>query len=172
MKLDSKTIRVIAFDCVNTVFDVSGIDKKAYIDQVRRPEWEPLTVDASWLQCPAHADSAPGISRLTGGFITATCSNWPAYVLADLSHRAGINWSAIVPMESVMRYKPHPQAYLNVCGVMNVEPSQVLMATANETAPDIETARELGMQAILIDREHKYTDLPKTIIELAEMLGC
>jgi FMN phosphatase YigB (HAD superfamily) len=172
--LDVSRIRVPMFDCVNTVFDVSSIAREQmvkYIEQVRRPEWAPLALPQGWVDCLAHADSAGGINRISKKFITATCSNWHASALAWLSWKAGIDWSAIVPMEAVRAYKPADIAYLNVANVLNVEPSQVLMVTANETAPDIEAAQKLGMQAILIDRKNKYGGkYPRTIIELAEML--
>jgi HAD superfamily hydrolase (TIGR01493 family) len=172
--LDPTTIRAVAFDCVNTVFDVSQLSLSYYIEQVRRPKWAPLVLPDGWENCPAHADSAEGINRITDcEYIrTATCSNWPIYALSLLSYRAGVRWSAYVPMESEEVYKPEPMAYLSVAVAMGVCPSQVLMVTANETAPDLEAAKKLGMQSILIDREREHADGPKTIIELAEMLGC
>lgn len=176
LMLDKRKIKVIAFDCVNTVFDVScigAIGMRAYIDQIQRPRWAPLVLPPEWESCIAHPDSPEGIARLSIPFVTATCSNWPAYALAQLSEKSGIVWSAIIPMEQVQCYKPNSAAYLNVPKVLNVESSQVLMVTANETAPDIESARSLGMQTILIDRENKYEGkFPRTIIELAEVLEC
>lgn len=169
-------VHVVAFDCVHTVFNVSHLtkaDRKAYIDQVRRPEWAPLDVDKKWLESEAHEDSAEGIERIAKQFRAVTCSNWPAWALAEISDSAGICWSAIIPMETARVYKPNPIAYLNVAQVCGACPGDVLMVTANETAPDIDAARALGMQAVLIDRENKHGGaLPRTIIELAELLGC
>jgi len=178
VRFNPKTIRVVAFDCVNTVFDVSNLTREQlsrYIEQVRDLEWSPLCVDPDWLNCPAHADSAEGINRISKSedYLAVTFSNWPAWVLSDLSEGAAIYWSAIVPMETVQAYKPSPVVFNNLCDIFNVEPNEVLVVTANETAPDIKAAGELGMQAILIDRERKHgPEVPKTIIELAEMLGC
>lgn len=175
MTLDRSIILAVVFDCVNTVFDVSSIDSNAYIHQVakaNREGWKPLDVDMAWLKCPAHPDSAEGTNRLNSRFVTATCSNWPAWVLASLSQDAGILWSAIVPMETVQVYKPSRVAYLNVPQVLGITPANVLFVTANERAPDLEMARSLGMQAVLIDRERKYPDGPHTITDLAEILGC
>jgi 2-haloalkanoic acid dehalogenase type II len=167
---------VLQFDCCNTVFNIDGVpveELSDYIAQVHRPEWAPLTLPDHWFNLPAHDDAREGIARLISkGFRCVTCSNWPQDLLATLSAKAGIRWSAIIPMETVEAYKPAEVAYLNAARVCGVDPSQVLMVTANESAPDIETARSLGMQAILIDRERKYQDGPHTITELAEMLGC
>lgn len=173
---DPQNVRTLAFDCVNTVFDISGIrDQMAmYINQVRRPEWRPLAMPIGWQNCPAHPDSAEGINRIReAGYKVVPCSNWPTYALAELSHKAGIDWSAYVPMETVRCYKPADAAYLNVSKTLHTLRQCCLMVTANETAPDIEKARELRMQAVLIDRENKYGgEHPRTIIELAEILGC
>lgn len=174
MDVDPSKVKVVAFDCVNTVFDVSHMDHaelKAYIDQTRRLPWMPLDVQVKWLASKAHQDSAPGINRLSNKRVTATCSNWPATVLSTISARAGINWSAIIPMETTRSYKPSPMSYTNVARVCGVDLRDVLMVTANEEAPDLEMARKLGMQSILVDRKNKYEGkLPRTIIELADIL--
>ena len=165
---------VLAFDCFGTVFDLSGVDRaeiRAYVDFVRQPEWHPLTLPDHWLTLPAHPDSAEGIRRLRNGgdrgLFVVTCSNAPLGHLAVMSKAAGIEWDAIIPLELNRVYKPQPKAYLTVCEVLGCEPSDVMMVTANEQSGDLEAARALGMEAMLIRGEKG----PKTIIELAELFG-
>lgn len=162
-------MRVVAFDVFGTVFDLSGVPRHEvwdYIAHIRRPEWSPLRLPASWEHLPAHADSAEGIARLRERFIVVTCSNGPLGLLAKLSKNNGVQWDAIVPMELNHVYKPDPRAYLTVCEVLEVPPSAVTMVTANRTFGDLEASAALGMTPVLI----RDGDGPKTITELAAVL--
>ncbi len=166
-----RSIKVIAFDVFGTVVDFSGVPReevKDYASQLRRPEWEPLKLPASWEHLKAHPDSAEGIRRLRQHYIVCTCSNGPLGLLAKLSKNNGIVWDAIIPLEMNKVYKPNPQAYLTVCEVFGVETKDVLMVTANEMFGDIEAARALKMEASLI----RHKDGPASIIELANELEC
>lgn len=161
---------VIAFDTFGTVFDLSGVDRqdiRDYAHHIRQPEWSPLHLPASWEKLPAHPDSREGIERLRQRFMVVTCSNGPLGLLAKLSKHNGISWDAIIPLELNRVFKTNPRAYLTVCEVMGVEPSDVLMVTANKDFGDIEAAHALGMQAQLI----RNPGCPQTIIELADQLG-
>ncbi len=161
--------KVIAFDTFGTVFDLSTVphqEIKNYADHIHQSEWTPLRLPDSWEHLKAHPDAAEGIARLREKFIVVTCSNGPLGLLAKLSKNNGISWDAIVPLELNKVFKTNPKAYMTVCEVLNVEPKDVLMVTANETFGDLEASRALGMEAILI----RGKEGPKTIIELADLL--
>lgn len=169
--LNVSAIKVVAFDVFGTVVDFTSVDRqevRAYVDHIRKPTWEPLRLPESWEHLPAHPDSAEGIARLRTKFTVVTCSNGPLGLLAKLSKNAGIQWDAVIPLELSRCYKPNPHAYLTVCDVLDVQPADVLMVTANETFGDLEASRSLGMQAQLI----RSGDGPRDIIELAKSLGC
>lgn len=160
--------KVIAFDVFGTVFDLSGVNReeiKSYAQHIRKPEWEPLKLPSHWASLPAHPDAAEGIARLREKFFVVTCSNGPLGLLAKLSKHNGITWDAIIPLELNKVYKPNPKAYMTVCEVLDVEPNEVIMVTANEKFGDLEGSRRIGMEAILIRNE-----VFPTIISLAEML--
>ena len=162
---------VIAFDVFGTVFDLSGIDRdevRDYVRHIREPEWRPLTLPESWRNIPAHPDAAEGIQRLRTKHAVVTLSNGPVSLLVELSKRAGIDWDALVPIELAHVYKPRLDAYRVACDLMRVPPDRVLMVTANATFGDLEASAAVGMQSILI----RGLDGPRTIIELAERLGC
>lgn len=162
-------IKVIAFDVFGTVFDLSTCDReeiRAYARHLRKPEWSPLTLPVSWETMPAHPDSREGIERLRKDFIVVTCSNGPLGMLARLSKFNGISWDAIIPLELNKVFKTNPKAYMTVCEVMNVEPHEVMMVTANETFGDLEASAALGMTPQLIRGNGKY----QTITELANVL--
>jgi len=135
------------------VFDLAGVPRqeiKNYARHIRLPEWSPLHLPEPWERLPAHPDSAEGIAALRKGYIVVTCSNGPLGLLAKLSKFNGISWDAIIPLEMYHVYKPNPQAYLAVCDVLNVEPNEVMLVTANKDFGDIEGSSGVGMTPMLI----------------------
>ena len=163
-------VRLIAFDVFGTVHDHMQVpyeERKAYVDQLRRPEWAPLRLPASWAQMPPHPDSAEGIRKLREkGYLVITCSNGPLGLQARMAKNAGISWDAILPLEMEKVYKPDPRAYGLILRVFDVRPEEVLFVTANERAGDLEASRAAGMSAVLIRSEAG----PRTIVELADSL--
>lgn len=164
-------MEVIAFDVFGTVFDLSGVPRseiQEYARHIRRDLWMPLKLPKSWETLPSHADSASGIQRLRKKFFVVTCSNGPLGLLAKLSKHNGIEWDAIIPLELNHVFKPRPEAYMTICEVLDVQPSQVRMVTANRDFGDIEASAALGMKSAWIRGESDVKD----IIALAEHLGC
>lgn len=163
-------LKVIAFDVFGTVFDLSSVpheEIKDYADHIRKPEWSPLKLPKSWEKLPAHKDSRMGIEELYLNYTVVTMSNGPVELLSKISKRNFINWDFIVPLELKKVYKPDPKAYMMICEVFDVQPSEVMMVTANEHFGDIEAATKLGMVPKLI-RNNTGLD----ISGLAEELGC
>jgi 2-haloalkanoic acid dehalogenase type II len=165
-------MKVIAFDVFNTVFDLSSRPREeviAYGNHIRKNEWSPLVLPQAWETLPAHSDAAEGIARLRTRFFVATLSNGPLGLLAKVSKHNGISWDAIVPLELGKVFKPNLLAYSTFCGILNVEPKDVMMVTANRTFGDLEAADKLGMDSCLI-RDPKHSEI-HDIIELATYLG-
>lgn len=176
MDLDPSRIAVVAFDLFGTVFDMSNVPREeivAYIDHIEKPEWSPLELPESWVNLPAHPDSQRGLALLHNRFEVTTCSNCPLGLARAMVERAQLWFDAVTPIEANRVFKPHPRAYFTVCEVMGVPPEAVLMVTANprlgrKDYGDVEAAREVGMQSVLIRGESEIPD----IIALAERLGC
>lgn len=146
-------MKVIAFDLFGTVFNLSAVDRQEirdYADHIRKPEWEPLTLPASWEHLPPFPDSAEGIAKLRKEFFVVTCSNAPLGLTAKLCKNGGIQFDAIIPLELNRVYKTNPRAYMTVCEVLGVPPQDVMMVTANKTFGDIEASGALGMTPMLI----------------------
>jgi 2-haloalkanoic acid dehalogenase type II len=161
-------IKVIAFDVFGTVFDLSKVDKQEirdYVGHIRESEWSPLKLPGHWEELPAHPDAKEGIDLLRREFIVVTMSNGPAALLAKLSKFNNISWDMIVPIELRKVYKPNPAAYMLICDMLDVDPHEVLMVTANKTFGDLEAAASLGMRSMLIRDES--SDM-KDIKDLAE----
>lgn len=163
-------IKVIAFDCFGTVFDMSGVRREELVDyanHIRKPLWSPLHLPKSWEYMPAHPDASYGLAMLREKFLVVTCSNGPLGLLARLSKNASIEWDAIIPLEMNRVFKPDLLAYLTVCQVLDVDASEVMMVTANKTFGDLEASAKLGMTPQLIRGD---SDI-QTIDELARSLG-
>jgi HAD superfamily hydrolase (TIGR01493 family) len=175
--IDASSIKVVAFDVFGTVFNFDGVERGQigdYVKHVNSDEWSPLQLPKSWEEIPAHDDSPEGIWMLRQKFTVVTLSNGPMRLLAKISKSACIEWDAIVPIEMARVYKPNLDAYRTVMELFQCDPHEVLMVTANPLFGDVEAAKELGMQVIVI-REPGLKQVglkgPKTIIELAETLG-
>jgi FMN phosphatase YigB (HAD superfamily) len=162
-------IKVIAFDLFGTVFDLSGVDRaeiRDYVKHVHEPQWSELTLPDSWLSMPLFSDSAEGLKRLRTRFKVITLSNAPAIFQWRLN--VGDHFDEICALDKHMVYKPKPRAYMAACVEQMVEPNELMMVTANKDFGDLEASAALGMTPMLI----RNGDGPKTIIELAEQLGC
>lgn len=154
--MNYSTIKVIAFDCFGTVFDMSTLardDISGYVATSRDKhgeEWQPLNLSDAWYELRAHPDSAEGIRKLRRKFKVCTLSNGPFHLLEHISRNAGLVWDLIIPIEMLKAYKRHPSTYLSVPSLFRVDPSEVLVVTANPGFGDVEAATQLGMQAVVI----------------------
>lgn len=165
----SEGIKVIAFDCFGTVYDLSNTPKdeiRDYIRQVKTKPWKPLELPSSWVKMPVFPDSKEGIDKLRGKYIVVTCANGPMGMLARMAKRNNIHFDLIIPLEMNKVYKPDIKAYQSVCDILDVKPEEVLMVTGNEGSPDLFYPKQIGMKTIRIRSESG----PKNIIELAEFL--
>lgn len=162
-------IRVIAFDCFGTVFNMDGVSRDeiaAYVAHVKRNDFSPFRFPQSWYDLKLHPDSADGISKLQkAGFRCIALSNGSRDLIKHVSVNGGIAWDHIIDLVSHRVYKPHVDAYRTVEKDLGVVPIETLMVTANPTFGDIEGAESIGMPSQVI--RHGY---PNTIVELAELL--
>jgi FMN phosphatase YigB (HAD superfamily) len=162
-------LKLIMFDVFGTVVDMSAVDRdeiRAYIEHIRKPEWSPLELPASWRDLPLHPDSKAGIARLAKNYKVVTCSNGNFQVLQGIvcNHELAME---VCPLELFQVFKPNAFAYLAVCAAYRAAPEQAMMVTANKTFGDLEASERLGIRPKLIRDE---TGL--TIEDLAAELGC
>lgn len=162
-------MKVIAFDVFGTVFDLNRIPNEEinfYSCQIQKDPWQPLILPESWENLPAHPDSAEGIAILRQHYQVVTMSNCPMKLLTKISKKNYITWDAIIPIECYKVYKPNPKAYSIIFELLDVNPEDVMMVTANPTFGDIQQAQNLGMIPQII-RHDKH---PKDIIDLANII--
>jgi HAD superfamily hydrolase (TIGR01493 family) len=164
-----KPVKVIAFDVFGTVLDFSDVDReevREYARQLRQPVWSPLKLPRSWRKLPAHPDAVAGIAKLRENYTVVAMTNGPVDLVVEVSKHNGINWDMIIPIEMRQVYKPKPASYEIITELFGCQPEQVLMVTANPMFGDVEAAKGLGMQAVVIRQATGIAD----ILELSEAL--
>lgn len=168
---DPESVRVVLFDLFGTLVDFSGVPRdelRAYADHIRKPEWSPFRPPESWATLKAFPDVRAGLSRLYfRDRRPVILSNCPSRMADRIVQRNNLHFNDIIQLAAARVFKPNPRAYQAACDVLDVEPGECLMVTANEHFGDLEQSRALGMQACLIRGESDVPDL----IELARRLG-
>jgi 2-haloalkanoic acid dehalogenase type II len=168
-------IKYILTDLFGTVFDMSQVPREeiaAYIDTCTNQEW-PLTLPVLWKYLPPFPDAAEGLLRLREEHTVVALSNGPVATTVPLCKNARIEFDWIVPLEAFHVYKPQPEAYMTVCGLLRCLPSECLMVTANPVFGrydygDIQAAKQVGMETQLI----RQPGCPADFLELARDLRC
>ena len=106
---------------------------------------------------PAHADVLAGLTALRedGRFqmVTLTNSN-DAGVTSQLTKAGLIElFDKVYTIESLKKYKPHPDTYGKVLEDLNLKPEEVLMVAAH--AWDLAGAKNVGLQTAFVARPGK-----------------
>ena len=164
-------LKVIAFDCFGTVFNMDAVSRDEigdYVRHVRKNDFTPYQFPPSWLELALHPDAAEGVGLLqSAGYKCVTLSNGSADLLGHVSRRGGVFWDRIIDLVAHRVYKPHVDAYRTVESETKVKPADCLMVTANPTFGDIEGSAAIGMPSQVI----RQAEGPANIIELAWRLG-
>lgn len=107
-----------------------------------------------WHQLDPWPDSVPGLRRLSRAYIIGPLSNGSTPLLVAMAKRAGIPWDVIASSDATHAYKPQPEAYLNACSALGMQPGQVMMCAAHND--DLDAARAQGMRTAYINRPDEY----------------
>jgi 2-haloacid dehalogenase len=140
-------IDVIHRERLDEILDQFGI--AGHFDEAERAEmvlW--------WHRLDPWPDSVPGLRRLSTRFLIGPLSNGSTVLLASMAKRAGIPWDFIMSSTIVRAYKRHPDAYLNCCRALELEPPQVMMCAAHND--DLEAAQSHGMRTAYVNRPYEY----------------
>jgi FMN phosphatase YigB (HAD superfamily) len=168
--IDFSRVTCVAFDCFGTVFDMTPIPRHeiaAYVEHVRRDDFEPYEFPYLWGDIKAHPDSCNGISLIQDtGLTCVALSNGSWDLIRLLAARNYIEFDKIIDLVKHRVYKPHVEAYRTIEKDLGIAPENTLMVTANPTFGDIEGAAAVGMQSIVIRQPGECRD----IMELAERI--
>jgi 2-haloacid dehalogenase len=136
-----------------------------------------------WHRLKPWPDAVAGLQRLKTRFVITTLSNGNISLLTNMAKHAGLPWDCILSAENVRHYKPDPEVYLLVPGLLDLKPAEVVMVAAHER--DLQSAQKYGLRTAFVHRplEHgpgkavvippadKYDFVTKDFLELAGQLG-
>jgi 2-haloacid dehalogenase len=119
------------------------------------PHDEPAERDAvsAWSELPAFADALPALRRARErGFATAVLSNGTPRALAATVRACGFaeNLDAVLSVDRVRRYKPHPDVYRSVVAHFDVAPERITFVSSNGW--DATGASEFGFRTTWCNR--------------------
>jgi 2-haloacid dehalogenase len=138
----------------------------------------------AWHRLPAWEDAAAGLTRLGSRYVLAAVSNGGFALLTNLVKAAGLPFDCIISAELARHYKPDPEVYRLVAGLLDVAIDEVLMVAAHVW--DLRGARNAGLPTAFVERplekgplgqadraEDAGADLSvRSFTELASVLGC
>nr|WP_299243675.1 haloacid dehalogenase type II [uncultured Halomonas sp.] len=141
-------------------------------------------LNRAWHRLGSWPDAVEGLTRLKQRFTLCTLSNGNLGLLTNMAKRAGLPWDCILSAEVFRQYKPHPDTYLGVARVFDVDSSAVMMVAAHQD--DLDSARSLGLKTAYIERPQEFgaanpkdvspsptNDLhAESFLDLADQLGC
>ena len=104
----------------------------------------------AWHRLSPWPDTVGGLNRLKSQFVIATLSNGNVSLLTNMAKHAGLPWDAVFSAELAQHYKPDHRVYLKAVGLLDLEPSQVLMVAAHPR--DLRAAAQAGLKTAYVYR--------------------
>lgn len=111
-------------------------------------------LNKAWHRLNPWPDTVEGLTRLKRRFTLCTLSNGNLGLLANMAKRGALPWDCILSAEVFRQYKPHPDTYLGVARVFDVDPSAVMMVAAHQN--DLDSARSFGLKTAYIERPQEF----------------
>lgn len=113
-----------------------------------------------WQQLNAFPDVLPALKKLSTRYRLVALSNGEAHFLDHLvKNRIGWNFDAVISVEAVGAFKPHPGVYRKGAALLGLEVGQCLMVSANSF--DVMGARMCGLRGAFVNRYNlPYEDTP------------
>lgn len=111
-------------------------------------------LNKAWHRLAPWEDTVEGMRRLREKFMLCSLSNGNVGLLANMAKHAGLPWDCILSAEIFRHYKPHPETYLGVARIFDVQPDDVLMVAAHQD--DLAAARACGLQTAYIERPLEF----------------
>lgn len=169
---DDRAVRPLA-DRLRAVFDLPEDMEPELSDRLARAFLQPMFVLAR-----SEADVLPALTRLRQdgyklGLLSNTPWGTPGEIWREELTRHGLADAvdAAVFCTDVGYRKPAPQGFLRLCELLDVAPDRAIFI-GDDPRWDIAGPREIGMQALLIDRlgQDEQADL-RTLADLPDLLA-
>jgi HAD superfamily hydrolase (TIGR01549 family) len=116
-----------------------------------------------------YDDALPTLSELRRrGYLLGLLSNTARDLDAFVEHH-GFDVDAVLTSATHGKTKPHETIFRRMLELLGTEPGETLMV-GDTLEDDVEGARGVGMQAVLLDRGDRYPDVPGRVQTLGELL--
>ena len=151
-----------------------------YCLRLHSVQFSPDEVDASvrvYQDLQPYPDAVSGLKRLAKRYSLVALSNGEQRFLEHLvTNNIRIPFNAVISVEQVGVFKPHPAVYRHAAKTLDREPAQIMMVAAHSF--DILGARASGYRAAYVNRYNLPTDespyqpdlIVKDFVELADQL--
>ena len=120
-----------------------------------------LEMEGAWSHAhhfELYDDALPALAKLRQhGLLIGLLSNSARDLDAFVSHHA-LTVDAVLTSISHGKTKPHETIFRRMLELLDVEPGEAVMV-GDTLEDDVEGARAVGMQALLVDREDRYPEL-------------
>jgi 2-haloacid dehalogenase len=105
----------------------------------------------SWQMLSPFPDAVPGLSRLKSRYKLVALSNGnPSFLSHLVERRIKFPFDAVISVELVGAFKPHPGVYRRAAREMDMEPGEIIMVSSNSF--DVMGARACGLRGAYVDR--------------------
>lgn len=122
-------------------------------------EGDLVHINKGWHRLNGWPDSVGGLTRLKTKFVIGPLSNGNVSLLLNMAKHAGLPWDMIFGSDIWKHFKPDPETYLGVAGMMGLEPGEVMLAAAHNN--DLAAARKCGLMTAFWARPSEYGPLQK-----------
>jgi 2-haloacid dehalogenase len=114
----------------------------------------------AWQELKPFDDVLPAMKRLAERYKLVALSNGERSFLDHLvKNRIGWNFDAVISVETIGAFKPHPGVYRKGAALLGLEVGQCMMVSANSF--DVMGARMCGMRGAFVNRYAlPYEDTP------------
>ncbi|RVA73047.1 HAD-IA family hydrolase [Mesorhizobium sp. M7A.F.Ca.CA.001.11.2.1] len=120
-------------------------------------------INLGWHRVKAWPDAVAGLTRLKTKYIVGSLSNGNVRLLVDMAKGANLPWDVVFGSDMFSRFKPHPDTYLGSARLLNLEPGEVMLASAHNG--DLANARKYGLMTGFFLRPTEFG--PNQAIDLA-----
>ena len=118
------------------------------------------TLMAAWQNLSPFPEVKDALARLAERYRLVALSNGNLYFLEHLvKNRIGWDFEAVISVDAVGAFKPHPAVYRHAARALELEVGQCMMVSANSF--DVLGSRTCGMRAAFVNRNRlPYEDSP------------
>ena len=130
-----------------------------------------VEMERGWMKAAHFAlydDALPALEELRGRGLKLGLLSNSARDLDEFVAHHGLVVDAVLTSHSHGKTKPHESIFWALLELLDVEPAEAVMI-GDTVEDDIDGARAIGMQAVLLDRDGRYPDVPGRIGDLADL---